>query len=824
MLDPTNVDVTSQFIVKTTDGALNIAKRDIIFTSKSDTKEYDGTPLTNDTVTVGGDGFAANEGDYVEFNVTGSQTLVGFSPNTFDYVLNEGILADNYNINKIEGQLNVTNRDVDYKIYLEAEDGEFKYDGTEKTVEGFKTLTVGEDTNNNNLPEEDEPQVKKDVSGLDTLTFEWQGKTYTLTGLTAAGKGTDADEYSGNISGTAVIVDEDGNDVSSEFAVIAKEGILSINKREVTLTSATAMKQFDGEPLTAPEVEVTGDGFAAGEGAVYDVIGTQTYVGESSNTFYYYLNEGTKLSNYNITVEYGKLTVIDRDAAYPITVTANSDEFKYDGTEKSVSGFETLTFVIEGNTYTVEGLTAEVKATDAGEYISEVVGTPVVLDENGQDVTAQFNVTTVNGTLEITKRNVVITSGSDSKEYDGKPLTNSKITVSGDGFAENEGAEYDITGSQTEVGKSDNEFTYTLNENTKESNYVIETVFGELEVTKSTSKPDPEHPDPVIPPIPAEGDAVLVKVDSEDNTTTLSGAKFELYRVGLYSDEYIDWFVTDKNGLIEVEDLRPGSYYWVEIGAPEGYMLDNGEHHLFISSNQTTVVTVKNEKTEVPEEFGLDHYAYVIGYPDGGVHPESNITRAEVATIFFRLLSDEVRNRVMTDENSFSDVEDGMWFNRAVSTMANMGIVNGYPDGTFRPNEYITRAEFAAIAARFEDNGDTTPANFSDIYGHWGMEEISIAANNGWILGYTDNTFKPDQDITRAEAMTLVNRILQRIVEHEDDLHDDMITWFDNMDTEKWYYLAVQEATNSHYYYRKPNYFEVWTDIRPVRDWTELEK
>ncbi len=185
-----------------------------------------------------------------------------------------------------------------------------------------------------------------------------------------------------------------------------------------------------------------------------------------------------------------------------------------------------------------------------------------------------------------------------------------------------------------------------------------------------------------------------------------------------------------------MEDLDEGRYYWVEIGAPEGYTIDDEKHYFNVTNGKTTRVTVENVKTAVPEVFGLDHYAYVIGYPDGGVHPEATITRAEVATIFFRLLSDEVRNSYMTESNTFSDVDEDDWFCRAVSTMSAMGIVNGYPDGTFRPNGNITRAEFAAIAARFDKNGNTTPADFSDIYGHWASEEISVAANNGWILGY----------------------------------------------------------------------------------------
>lgn len=239
----------------------------------------------------------------------------------------------------------------------------------------------------------------------------------------------------------------------------------------------------------------------------------------------------------------------------------------------------------------------------------------------------------------------------------------------------------------------------------------------------------------------------------------------------------------------------------------------------FIGGNQDG-----NTRSSVPVVFSGDHYAYIIGYDDGLVHPEANITRAEVATIFFRLLDDATREQYMTKENSFADVEQGMWFNTAVSTMAAMGVVNGYPDGNFYPNEFITRAEFAAIAARFDTNGNTTDASFGDIYGHWAQKEINVAYNNGWILGYEDGTFKPDQYIIRAEAMALVNRVLQRVPEHEDDLLDDMVTWPDNMDTTKWYYLAVQEATNSHDYCRKANGYEYWTDLREVRDWAALEQ
>ena len=221
---------------------------------------------------------------------------------------------------------------------------------------------------------------------------------------------------------------------------------------------------------------------------------------------------------------------------------------------------------------------------------------------------------------------------------------------------------------------------------------------------------------------------------------------------------------------------------------------------------------------------GDDHYAYIVGYPDSTVRPQNGITRAEVATIFFRLLTDETRNANSTKTNSYSDVAAGAWYNHAVSTLSAMGIVKGDSHGKFNPNAPITRAEFAAIAARFDDKANTTAVDFSDIASHWAKDEISAAANNGWINGYTDGTFRPNNKITRAEAMTLVNRVLKRLPETAEDLHNDMIKWSDNSDTSAWYYLAVQEATNSHYYDLKENKHEKWSKLRETRDWTELEK
>ena len=222
----------------------------------------------------------------------------------------------------------------------------------------------------------------------------------------------------------------------------------------------------------------------------------------------------------------------------------------------------------------------------------------------------------------------------------------------------------------------------------------------------------------------------------------------------------------------------------------------------------------------------VDHFAYIVGYPDGNVKPQGNITRAEVATIFFRMLTDESRNEFWSQNSGYSDVTINKWFNNAISTLANGGILTGYADGTFKPNANITRAEFATMAVRFFSSSYEGEDLFPDIDKHWAKDYINTAANEGIINGYEDGTFRPDQPITRAEAMTIVNRVLERHPD-KDHLLADMIQWPDNMDTEKWYYADVQEATNSHDYDMKGTEaepYEVWSKMLPVRDWVAFEK
>ena len=298
--------------------------------------------------------------------------------------------------------------------------------------------------------------------------------------------------------------------------------------------------------------------------------------------------------------------------------------------------------------------------------------------------------------------------------------------------------------------------------------------------------------------------------------------------------------ITVPKGKSETFTITPDSGYHIKdvlvdgksVGAVSTYTFENvvDNHTIHATFARKHTPTPSTPTVEIPDDDALglnttDHFAYIVGYGNGEVRPQNNITRAEVATIFFRLLTDDVRDENLTKTNRYSDVAATSWYNTAVSTLSSMGIITGYPDGTFRPNAAITRAEFAAIAARFDNDGDKTAAKFSDIATHWAKDEISIAYNNGWITGYPDGTFGPQRDITRAETMTLVNRVLNRQPETEDDLLPNMTVWTDNANPKAWYYLAVQEATNSHYYEFKTNsQYEKWTELRETRDWKALEQ
>ena len=311
----------------------------------------------------------------------------------------------------------------------------------------------------------------------------------------------------------------------------------------------------------------------------------------------------------------------------------------------------------------------------------------------------------------------------------------------------------------------------------------------------------------------------LTKLDA-GNGTPLSGAKFELWRVGTRSDTRLGVYETNRYGWTQAEVSQSGDYYWVETVPPEGYRLGGGKHPTNTGKNSR--ITVYNTEAAVPALFTDDHYAYIVGVPGGTVRPNDSMTRAGVATIFFRLLKDSVRDANLLTGCTYTDVPDGHWANTAISTMTGLDIVRGYDAAAFGPGDPITRAQFAAICARFDTGKSNGSRTFSDIEGHWAKAYIERAAELGWISGFQDGTFRPDAYITRAQAVTMINRMLNRLPEDPSDLLPGMNVWPD-CGPGDWFYLAIQEATNSHDYRHKAGSYEIWTGLNADPDWTRYE-
>ena len=333
----------------------------------------------------------------------------------------------------------------------------------------------------------------------------------------------------------------------------------------------------------------------------------------------------------------------------------------------------------------------------------------------------------------------------------------------------------------------------------------------------------------------------IQKVDAQDGHA-LNDAKFELYQLDK-DGEVVNRRVTttrrhsSENGiaLFSVSATKTSNggstWYYREITAPEGYVLDTKEYEIsardFYHDDQSKAVakaeTVRNYRGTTPDLLNdSDHFAYVIGYMDGNVRPYGLISRAETTTIFFRLLKDSVRDGNLLTSNTYTDVADDYWANTAISTMTGLGIVQGRSTTTFDPKAPITRAQFAAICARFDTGKSSGTQTFTDIKGHWAEKYIQRAAELGWIKGFEDGTFRPDTYITRAQAMTMINRVLNRIPEDESDLLPGMNVWPD-CNPGDWFYLTVQEATNSHDFEHKAGNYETWTKLMKNPDWTRYE-
>ena len=580
-----------------------------------------------------------------------------------------------------------------------------------------------------------------------------------------------------------------------------------------------------------------------------------------------------------------------------VVLTADSDSATYNGDTHTVKNFKAIV-AADGNAdiaAQLGNISALGEGKDAGEYPvrfmlhNELIPVDSLKDQVLNDF---YYVTSASeGTLTINPRSVIITSGSASKTYDGTPLTKHESTITGEGFVEGQGVNITYTGSQTEVGSSENTFEYKLKDNTLEKNYTIETVFGTLTVEKRPYIPpvNPPITDKITVEITGNSDSVVydgtehsvkdytVKISDSRYTekdftfngkALASGVNAGTHEMGLKADQFKNTnarfknveFIIKADGVLTItqrpltitagsaEGIAPVNCdkYTVE-GLATGDKVDSvkitgiqsepGE-----SPNVASDAVIKNAKGEdVTANYKITyvdgvlkaievlnkeiHFNYVIGYTDGTIRPNNDISRAEVATIFFRLLTDEAREQYTTTAGSFTDVKAGMWCNRAIATLTNMGIIKGYTDGSFQPNKSITRAELATIIARFAKL-DVNTKTFSDINGHWAQKNIELAAGNGWINGYEDGTFRPNNNITRAETFAMINRVLDRQTESVSDLlpTSDMNMWSDNLNENAWYYKDVQEATNYHKCDRVgDSVYEKWTEKVPDIDWASYQ-
>lgn len=803
------------------------------------------------------------------------------------------------------------------------------------------------------------------VSGFETLSFTIDGNTYTVSGLTASVSGIDANTYTNEVTGTAVVKDDNGNDVTGQFTVNTQNGTLTIKKAEVTITADNKEKFVDEAD---PEFTYTISGIVEADKdkkvtltIIRDKVGTPE--GEQAGSYSIIPKDASIKGSNNYTFKYvnGTLTIKERKAI-TVTLTAKKlldgdlakDAFTFalkdkdqeiiqtkNNNENGIVTFDALTFSSKG-TYTyymheVAGGDQYIKYDDTVYKIVITVGkgadgnyevksqTYTVVSESDEAVPLDsiiFNNTTKTGSLIISK--VVAGNAADkNKEFtftltlsengeimpgevkyggftfkDGKytfklknggdeiftglPVGTTYTITESDNSGYTVSAEVSTTGGYEPMKVTDNAVSGTIIEhntdvkftNTKNSTPVNPGIYTEItvEITGNsdsvvydgTEHSVKDYTVKISDPRYTEADFTFT------GKAEASGVNAGTYEMGLKAEQFKNTnarftnvkFVIKADGVLTItpKDLTitAGSKTeygptpvtcdeWTVSGLAAGDKVESvkitGIQSVPGSSpNVPSDAVIKNAKGEdVTKNYAIkyvngtltmlevlnkeDHFNYIIGTPEGLSLPTANVTRAEVATIFFRLMTDDARAKFDSLDNNFSDVAKGKWYNRAISTLAKAGIIKGDPAGTYRPGDPITRAEMAAIIARFGDfkEGGKT---FNDISGHWAQKYIELAASNGWINGNPDGTFKPNNNITRAETVAMINRVLDRQTKDVSDLLpvSQMTNWSDNMDTAKWYYRDMQEATNNHKAERVGNsIYEKWTEKLPDIDWASYQ-
>lgn len=527
-----------------------------------------------------------------------------------------------------------------------------------------------------------------------------------------------------------------------------------------------------------------------------NLVDKEGLIGKIDSNLYYIVSD----------VKEGTLTIEKIKDEVTVKITGNTKTVTYNGKEHNVTGYATdvgdkpITVALK------DGKVAEAKGTDVGTYYMQLTAAGFVVTS---DIYANIKVIVEDGWLKINRRpmppvnppitdkiTVEITGNSDSVVYDGTEHSVKDYTVK---ISDSRYTEKDFTFSGKALASGINAGTYEMGlkadqfKNTNARFRNVEFIIKADGVLTITQRP------------------LTITAGSAEGIAPVTCDKYTVE--GLATGDKVD--------SVKITGIQsePGESPNVASDA----VIKNAKGEDVTANYKITYVDGVLKAIEVLNK--EIHFNYVIGYTDGTIRPNNDISRAEVATIFFRLLTDEAREQYTTTAGNFTDVKAGMWCNRAIATLTNMGIIKGYTDGSFQPNKSITRAELATIIARFAKL-DVNTKTFSDINGHWAQKNIELAAGNGWINGYEDGTFRPNNNITRAETFAMINRVLDRQTESVSDLlpTSDMNMWSDNMDADAWFYKDVQEATNYHKCDRVgDSVYEKWTEKVPDIDWASYQ-
>lgn len=861
-----------------------ITPAQVTLTSESASKDYDGTALTKPEVTVGGAGAAVFQSEVTEIKATGTVTDPGPAvDNTITYTPGANFKATNYNISKSEGNLSIndiagpTNLP---KVNVYCTNGVANHQEStgntlknntytsvvSKNAEGkyICTITLTDKTsyirdyNTSTAATHTYDSTQTDFTAIvlyyDTVKKEWP------TPIVNFALYVKCDTPTVNVTYTWDGLDE--NDFDTVYPVPAKPDDATPNKG----SDYTVDPRYDNSSIAIGKdgVRYKFSGWSTNEATIENgqIKSIQTNVTLTGHW--------TKLGSGTFDLNDKILKVFDEaDGSRDIPRSSYTFEVKVTRLDKETNE---LTDEKYTGTVTLDGATAAATPSFVfhnpitfhigGEYRFLVEETPNTVTTLSSDERIDYDnaeyylYVTVSDDLKTINYRFDPVVAITSAEEESAAAENQPITFYNYYYAAKEPGKYTIDFSNF-IRK---ELTKTGDRSFNGAEFTA-TVDGwrvhEIEIAMVRASAgfgfEPLNSVSLKAAFPAditfEADGKAYRGFTGDTLTVTAGRYLFLIdeindgQTNITYDESKYWlnlgFVENAEGEVSLAGQRVrkfvyGDTYETVLELDESEWKDVPVATIYPVCFYNTIDTGRDDyipiiiPTIINKDTGMlnktDHFAYVIGYPDGTVHPNGQITRAEVATIFFRLLRDEVRDGAFTTSNSYSDVAYGKWYNNPISTMSALGIITGYPDGTFKPNKPITRAEFAAIAARFDETQSGKSATFSDVIGHWAAKEIGIAYANDWIKGYPDGTFKPDQNITRAEAMTMINRVLERKPESPADLLTNMNKWTDNMDTSKWYYLDVQEATNSHGYTRKTFNYELWRQMLPDPDWSRYER